>query len=136
MIVDDVETPFPIKGELELTEYGLSLSVDAASEWLSESEHGNLVDKAASEIRKRHGEGVTVEVTWFRSGRVELGEVVSKSEIAQLRESHIDIACHETDDGDVLLKIAGKVVKTDKTGARKLTDEILTELDICVGGDA
>lgn len=136
MIADDVETPFPIEGELELTEYGLSLSVDAASEWLSESEHGDLVDKAASKIRKRHGEGVTVEVTWFRSGRVELGEVVSKTEAAKLRESYTDIACLEKDDGDVLLKIGGEVVKTDVTGARNLTDEILNELDISVGGDA
>lgn len=65
-----IETPFPVEGTIEPTEYGYSASLPCASEWLTETEHGNYLQQAVDRAARKYGEGTEVRVrfTADRSG--------------------------------------------------------------------
>ncbi|WP_254810632.1 hypothetical protein [Natronosalvus amylolyticus] len=131
----EIETPYPVTGEIELTPYGYSLSLPCETEWITEHENGDLAGCAAADIRRQHGVGATVEVTWRANGRYDIGAVTDKSERLKLEESPIDTACIETNDG-VLLKVDGNVVETDQSAAKLLANEIIETLELHVAGDS
>ena len=63
----ELNSPFPVEGEVTPTEYGISANLPCASEWLTETENGNFLQQAADRAARKYGEGVTVKVRW--SGR-------------------------------------------------------------------
>lgn len=59
------EPPFPIEGTITPQENGHRASLDAAYEYLTESERGNWLERAADRAAREYGEGVEVEVTFY-----------------------------------------------------------------------
>ena len=63
-----VETPFPVEGTITPTDYGHSASLPCASEWLTETEHGDYLQQAVDRAAREYGEGTEVRVR-FTSDR-------------------------------------------------------------------
>ena len=57
-----VETPFPVEGTITPTDYGHSASLPCASEWLTETEHGDFLQQAVDRAAREYGEGTEVRV--------------------------------------------------------------------------
>ena len=64
----DIETPFPIEGTITPRENGYSANLDAPSEWLTETEHGDMLQRAVDRAAREHGNDVTVEVMFYSDG--------------------------------------------------------------------
>jgi hypothetical protein len=67
-MMSEVETPFPVEGTLTATESGYTLDLPCATEWLTETETGDYVDKAVQRIALEYGEGIGVRVRWTDDG--------------------------------------------------------------------
>jgi hypothetical protein len=63
-----IETPFPVEGTVTPREDGFGASLPCASEWLSETENGDVLQRAVDRAARKHGNGVEVEVTWYDDG--------------------------------------------------------------------
>lgn len=57
-----VETPFPVEGTVTPKDYGFGASLPCASEWLTETEHGDYLQQAVDRAARKYGEGVEVRV--------------------------------------------------------------------------
>lgn len=80
-----VETPFPVEGEVEPTEYGYSAETPCTSEWMTETENGDMIQAAADRIARVHGEGTRMRVRFTSNWEgvcndFELLEVVEEAE--------------------------------------------------------
>ena len=64
----EIETPFPVEGTITPRENGYGASLPCASEWLSETENGDLLQRAVDRAARKYGNGVEVEVTWRDDG--------------------------------------------------------------------
>lgn len=64
----NIETPFPVEGTVTPTEYGHSSSLPCASEWLTETENGDLLQRAVDRAAREYGEGTEVEVVFYDDG--------------------------------------------------------------------
>ena len=60
----DIETPFPVEGTVTPRENGYGASLPCASEWLSETENGDMLEQAVHEAVYEYGRGVEVRVRW------------------------------------------------------------------------
>lgn len=57
------ESPFPVEGTVEATEYGHSANLPCASEYLTETEDGtDYLQAAVDRVARKYGEGVEVRV--------------------------------------------------------------------------
>lgn len=66
--MNTIETPFPVEGTITPTEYGYSASLPCESEWLTETENGNVLQQAVDRATRKYGEGTEVRVR-FTSDR-------------------------------------------------------------------
>lgn len=57
-----VDTPFPVKGTITPKDHGFSASIPCASEWLTETETGDYLQRAVDRAARRYGEGTEVQV--------------------------------------------------------------------------
>ena len=57
-----VQTPFPVEGTVTATDYGYAANLPCASEWLTETEHGDVLQQAVDRAARKYGEGVEVRV--------------------------------------------------------------------------
>lgn len=60
--MSDIDTPFPVVGTITPTDYGYSASLPCASEWLTETDHGDVLQAAVDRAARKYGEGVEVRV--------------------------------------------------------------------------
>lgn len=58
----NIETPFPVEGTIEPTEYGYSASLPCASEYMTETENGDQLQRAVDRAARKYGEGMEVRV--------------------------------------------------------------------------
>jgi|GEM_PF-5691977 len=133
-----IETPFPVEGTITATEYGYSASLPCADEWLSETENGDFLQRAADRAAREYGDGTEVHVR-FTSDRFgdQCGgfELLGPAEgdqdgvVQDLRESPIDIAVIEGDGDDMLVKAGASVLLLDRTEADLLRQEIAGTLE-------
>lgn len=63
-----IETPFPVEGTVTPREYGHSASLPCASEWLTETENGDILQRAVDRAARRYGNDVEVEVVFRDDG--------------------------------------------------------------------
>lgn len=64
----ELETPFPVEGTITPTEYVHSASLPCASEWLTETENGDVLQAAVDRAARQYGEGTEVEVVFRDDG--------------------------------------------------------------------
>lgn len=57
-----VETPFPVEGTITPTDYGYSASLPCASEYMTQTEHGDQLQRAVDRAARKYGEGTEVRV--------------------------------------------------------------------------
>jgi hypothetical protein len=63
-----IEVPFPVEGTVTPTDYGYSADLPCASEWLTETENGDLLQRAVDRAAREYGEGVEVRVVFYDDG--------------------------------------------------------------------
>jgi hypothetical protein len=64
----DIETPFPVEGTITPTDHGYSASLPCESEWLTETENGDVLQQAVDRAAREYDEGTEVRVR-FTSDR-------------------------------------------------------------------
>lgn len=57
-----IDTPFPVEGTITPTEHGYSASLPCESIWLTETDHGDVLQAAVDRAARKYGEGVEVRV--------------------------------------------------------------------------
>lgn len=79
-----IETPFPVEGTITPDDHGFSASVPCASDWLRETEHGDVLQQAVDRAARKHGEGTTVRVRFTSSDGVQCTdfELLGEEEVA------------------------------------------------------
>lgn len=66
--MDGIETPFPVQGTITPQENGYRASLDAAYEWVSETENGDLLQRAVDCAAWKYGTGTEVHVQFTADG--------------------------------------------------------------------
>ena len=64
----DIETPFPVEGTVTPKENGYRASLPCASEWLTETDDGDYLQRAVDRAAREFGDGTEVRVR-FTSDR-------------------------------------------------------------------
>lgn len=64
----DIETPFPVEATITPKEYGYGANLPCASEWLTETEHGDKLQAAVDRARSEYGNETEVEVVFYGDG--------------------------------------------------------------------
>lgn len=62
-----VENPFPVEGTVTPTDYGRSVKVPCATEYLTMTDHGDFLQQAVDRAARKYGEGVEVRVRFSSS---------------------------------------------------------------------
>ncbi|MFC4553512.1 MULTISPECIES: hypothetical protein [Halorussus] len=63
-----IETPFPVEGTITPRENGFGASLPCESEWLSETENGDILQRAVDRASREYGNGVEVAVVFHDDG--------------------------------------------------------------------
>lgn len=58
----NVNTPFPVEGTIEATEYGFSADIPCDSMWLRETENVDILQRAVDRVARKYRGGYEVEV--------------------------------------------------------------------------
>jgi len=82
----EIETPFPVEGTITPTECGYSANLPCVTEWITETENGDFLQRAVDRAAREYGNGVEVRVR-FTSGR--FGEQCAGFELLGPRDSEV-----------------------------------------------
>jgi len=63
-----IETPFPVEGTITPKETGSHASLSCASEWVTQTENGDLLQRAVDRAARKYGNGTKVEVRFTDDG--------------------------------------------------------------------
>ncbi|ELZ96611.1 hypothetical protein [Haloferax sulfurifontis] len=90
-----VDNPFPIRGTITLKENGRIASLDSVTEWVTETDHGDLLQQATDRARRLYGNGVEVEVEFYDDGHgfaqgFEIGEPLGTPDAYDEYEAKLD----------------------------------------------
>ena len=64
----EIETPFPVEGTITPRENCFGASLPCASEWLTETENGDILERAVDRAARKYGNGTEVKVTFTDDG--------------------------------------------------------------------
>jgi len=64
----DIDTPFPVEGTITPKPSGYRASLPCATEWLTETDNGDVLQQAVDRAARKHGEGVEVRVRFTSKG--------------------------------------------------------------------
>ena len=64
----DIDTPFPVEGTITPRENGYSASFPCETEWLTETENGDVLQQAVDRAARKYGEDTEVEVVFRDDG--------------------------------------------------------------------
>jgi hypothetical protein len=148
-----VQSPFPVEGTIVIKESGYRARFPCATEWLSQTEHGDLLQWAVDRSRAKYGTGVEVRVRFTEdeahggAGDFELLGVTdsdASTDVAPVAGDETDERCvlcgdaltNDLDrDTGVCTACAGSWGETVATGRGALLSQALGEIDT-VAADA